>query len=84
MRIIALDFDGILCKNRKGPEVENIVKVRKLAEDRINFIVIHTARPHSYYGVLVEWLNLYGVPYHAVHMGKMPADIYIDDKNGDL
>ena len=82
--VIAIDFDGVLCIDREEPHVENINAVIRLFNTKENFIVIHTSRNHSMYGELVQWLELHGVPYDAIRMNKMKANVYIDDRNGTL
>jgi hydroxymethylpyrimidine pyrophosphatase-like HAD family hydrolase len=42
-------------------------------------IVIHTARPYSDWKVTVQWLKENGVRYHCLVMGKLRADLYIDN-----
>jgi hypothetical protein len=44
-----------------------------------NRIVIHTARPYSDWKVTVRWLKLAGVKYHCMIMGKLRADLYVDN-----
>ena len=84
--VIGVDMDGVLCKgelwvdeiNEPEPIQENIDKINKLSET--NFIVIHTARRKKLSEITINWLDKYGVLYHAVRFDKMPADMYIDDK----
>lgn len=73
MRVIAIDFDGTASQ---WPE-----KVNELYEDSTNFIVIYTARSESIRTETVEQLRELGIRYHALAMGKLRADVYIDDKN---
>lgn len=85
--VIAVDVDNTLtldtawnateCLAAK-PNRKVINHINKLYES--NFIVIHTARRHNLYEATVQWLNANGVKYHAICMGKMPADMYIDDR----
>ena len=82
--VISVDMDGGLCEGEYWGEEEpmpiqdNIDLVNDLA--RGHFVVIHTARRHGLYEQTIKWLNKYGVEYHAIRMGKMPSDLYWDDK----
>jgi uncharacterized HAD superfamily protein len=86
-RVISVDCDGTLTEEscwteedmrNATPKEDVIKKVNDLHLE--NFIVIHTARRHQFYEVTVDWLKRHGVKYHAIRMGKMPADLYLDDK----
>lgn len=73
MNVIAIDLDGTA---RAYPE-----KVNKLYEVQDNFIVIYTARSEELRKKTEEELRMMGIRYHALVMGKLRADVYIDDKN---
>jgi len=73
MRVIAIDFDATASQ---FPE-----KVNVLYEDPQNFIVIYTARSESVRRETEEQLRVLGIRYHALAMGKLRADVYIDDRN---
>lgn len=73
MQVIAIDLD--LCA------LECPAKVRALFEIPSNFIVIYTARSNQIRKQTEEELHKAGIPYHALVMEKLRADIYIDDKN---
>jgi len=73
MHVIAIDFDATASQ---WPE-----KVNELYEDPANFIVIYTARSESLREKTVEQLRELGIRYHALAMGKLRADVYIDDRN---
>lgn len=85
--IVAVDLDGVLCygalwgenKDPK-PHKRNIRKVREMYLSGRYFIVIYTSRIEEWRTVTVEWLARHKVLYHALVLGKMWADIYIDDK----
>jgi SAM-dependent methyltransferase len=83
------DIDGTLCTNTEGdyenalPLLERIDQVNSLY-DAGHEIVLHTARGFT---TGIDWRTLterqlqeWGVRYHALHMGKPRADIYVDDK----
>jgi len=73
MIVIAIDFDGTA---RKFAE-----KVNSLYENPENFIVIYTARSPSIRIQTENELIELGIRYHALVMGKIRADMYVDDKN---
>lgn len=73
MKVIAIDFDGTASSY---PE-----KVNELYECKENFIVIYTARSPIIREKTIQDLQQLGIRYHALVMGKLRADIYIDDKN---
>ena len=85
-KVIAVDMDGTLtngmCWDEKScyeakPNQRVIDCINNLSLK--NFIVIHTARRRELYTATVDWLEMYGVRYHAIRMEKMPADCYVDD-----
>ena len=78
MKVIAVDFDGVL-------DIPiNQEKVNALFEDKNNFIVVYTARSYSmFHETRLELIRL-GVKHHALVMEKIRADAYIDDKNYTL
>ncbi|KKN57653.1 hypothetical protein LCGC14_0560250 [marine sediment metagenome] len=65
----------------KNPIQKNIDKVIELFDDRNNFIVIYTTRSRYIREETKELLNKFNIPYHALVMEKIRADVYIDDKN---
>ena len=73
MRVIAIDFDATASQ---WPE-----KVNELYEDPQNLIIIYTARSESIRRETEEQLRILGIQYHALAMGKLRADVYIDDRN---
>ncbi len=73
MQIIAIDLDGCALE---FPE-----KVNCLAENKNIFVLIYTARPESLRTSTVQELEAKGIRYQALVMGKVRADMYIDDKN---
>lgn len=83
LMVIAIDMDGVLCENNwhaedPKPLVENIKQLNQLAD--ANFIIVYTARPDHLYEVTKRWLIANGVRFHTLEMGKLCADVYIDDK----
>ena len=73
MKVIAIDLDGCALLHPS--------KVNKLYDNKENLIIIHTARNPKIRKETEELLHKYGIQYHALVMGKLRADIYIDDKN---
>ena len=73
MEVIAIDVDETALL---FPE-----KVNKLFENINNFIVIYTARTEAVREETVRLLQEKNVKYHALVMGKIRADVYIDDRN---
>lgn len=73
MRVIAIDFDETASA---FPE-----KVNKLYENPNNLIVIYTARSERVRERTVRELHELKIKYHALVMGKLRADVYIDDRN---
>jgi len=73
LNVIGIDVDGTALLY---PE-----KVNKLFDNICNFIVLYTARPESSREQTVNELVVVGVKYHALVMGKLRVDKYIDDRN---
>lgn len=73
MKVIAIDFDGTA---KQWPD-----RVNALYENPDNFIVIYTARSEAIREVTERQIASLGIRYHALVMGKLRADIYIDDRN---
>lgn len=85
--VVAVDLDGLLChgalwgKNTDPkPKKAHIKKVREMYLSGRYFIVIYTSRIEEWRATTVEWLSRHRVLYHALQMGKLWADIYVDDK----
>lgn len=73
MKVIAIDFDETASRFP--------YKVNKLFENRNNLIIIYTARSERVRKRTEKELHKLGIKYHALVMGKIRADVYIDDKN---
>ena len=87
--IFCIDIDGTICTNTNGdypsaiPFSDVIAEVNRLY-DSGHEIILHTARGGT---TGIDWrdeterqLKQWDMKYHTLHMGKPPADIYIDDK----
>lgn len=73
MKVIAIDLDGTAFAN---PDM-----VRQLYEDKNNVLIMHTARSSVIRAETEQMLLELQIPYHALVMDKLRADVYIDDKN---
>jgi uncharacterized HAD superfamily protein len=73
MQVFAIDMDGTALDNSKI--------VQELYEHPNHLIIIHTARSSSIRKETEAELRRHGIPYHALVMDKLRADVYIDDKN---
>ncbi len=73
MRVYAIDLDGCALSHPS--------KVRKLYDNKENLIIIYTARNPTMREQTERELRETNIPYHALVMGKLRADVYIDDKN---
>ena len=87
--VFCFDIDGTLCTNTEGayeqaePHLDVIAEVNRLFAEG-HRIVLMTARGST---TGIDWrllteaqLERWGVRYHALHLGKPSADVYIDDK----
>ena len=88
--IIAVDLDGTLCEkvhwtkhSSALPLIENIRKVNQLYENG-NTIVIYTGRFPDDEEITRDWLAKFEVRYHRLVMGKLIADLYIDNDSRRL
>lgn len=95
--IIAVDFDGTLCKHdfpRIGnPNIEVINFVKRLRKHN-HKIILWTCRDGIYLDSAVQWCKNYDLYFDAVNenlpeikqnfvelSNKVYADIYVDDRN---
>lgn len=81
MKVIAIDFDNTIYFGNDWVDANTKLYVKKLMDKPNNFIVIHTARRKDQRAFIENFLETNGIPYHALVMEKMRADVYIDDKN---
>jgi len=61
------------------PDEEMLEKINKLYKQG-HKIIYHTARHPDYYGQTYAWLVENGAYFTDLEMGKLTADVYIDDK----
>lgn len=86
-RRIGVDLDNTLCvgKHWETPEQCSEAEPIREAIDLVNylykddFVVIYTARQNFLMSATFDWLDRYGVHYHAVSNKKVPFDVVIDD-----
>ena len=88
--VVAVDIDGVIAepleeKDRHQywlsiPIKDTINKVNKLYESKY-VIIYHTARDPAHYAETFAWLLKHGCKFHALRMGKLNANWFIDDRN---
>lgn len=89
-KILAIDIDGFIAEPLKEelrhqywlsvPIKDMIERVNKLYEKKY-IIIYHTGRDPAHYAETFAWLVKQGCKFHALRMGKLNADYFIDDKN---
>ena len=93
-KIVSVDIDGFISEKmpyKKGkfiredfeifiPKPDVIEKINELFRKRY-IIIYHTARHPRHYERTFAWLVDNGCYFHALRMGKLHADYYLDDKN---
>ena len=95
--IIAVDFDGTLCKHEfpkiGSPNMEVINLIKKF-KSQGHKIILNTCRDGKYLEEAIDWCRFEGLEFDAVNdnvqevkdnffelSNKIYADIYIDDRN---
>jgi hydroxymethylpyrimidine pyrophosphatase-like HAD family hydrolase len=90
MNAIVVDLDDTLISSERiickccgrikyinpQPIKKEIDRLKKLYKDG-RIVIIHTARSWDYYELTVKQLNMFGIRYNELIMGK-PQGIYID------
>lgn len=84
-QIYAIDIDGVVADGKfwaeectpRELELEAVNDLYKKG----NIIIYHTARHPKYYQMTYAWLVKHEAYFHALEMGKLTADVYIDDRN---
>jgi hypothetical protein len=87
-KLFAVDLDRTLTKEScwtldqclKAEPRKDVVELVNTLYRSGHIIIIWTARREFLRPVTEYWLKTNNVFYHAVQMGKMGADAYIDDK----
>jgi len=86
--LITVDIDGVIADSecwspedalKAKPIQENIDLLQKLIHAG-HHIILYTSRKEWWRPETEAWLQKNRVPYHALIMGKPPADFYWDDK----
>ena len=87
MKIFAIDIDGTLTIETDGwkysertPNLKRIRGVNKLYNEG-HRIVLFTARYAVDKEITEQWLELHGVLYHELILGKIQYDAIIDDRS---
>lgn len=96
-RILAVDFDGVLCQS-KWPEIgepnEKFIAFLKKCQSNGDRIILNTCRVDERLTEAVRWCNKRGLYFDSVNENleyqiekyrhdcrKISADVYYDDKN---
>ena len=96
-KIISVDIDGFISEKMPSlpgeyiredfesfvPKKDVIEKVNNLFRKRY-IIIYYTARHPRHYEQTYAWLIKQGCYFHALRMGKLRADYYLDDKNANI
>lgn len=95
--IIAIDFDGILCKN-KFPEIGepnyDIISIVQQLIDKGHKVILWTSRVNERLKEATDWCEKYGLHFSGINENesgnlaefgtdprKIFADVYVDDHN---
>lgn len=84
---VAVDLDDTLAKGSgkiDDPTIgalipEGVALVRHYAAKGYE-VVIHTSRPWSDYGRILEWVDANRLPIADIYCAKVLAGLYVDDK----
>jgi uncharacterized HAD superfamily protein len=86
-KVVYFDIDGTLTNETEGwdyerrtPRLDVIERLREMYADKW-YIVLWTARLNRDREVTKYWLEIHGIPYHELIMGKPYWDMYICDKS---
>jgi len=83
--VLAVDIDDTIATGRfwvegeAQPIQENLDRINRLYKDGY-VIIYHTARHPQHYALTYAWLIEHGAFFHALEMGKLAAEFYIDNK----
>ncbi len=92
--LYAVDLDGTLCEENHNvdatidwqgyyrnavPYTDAITRINRLFDAKKHTIIIYTARWEEDREITRTWLQENGVKYNLLIMGKLRADIYIDN-----
>ncbi len=81
-KVFAIDFDNVLRNNKNRVIVKGREMVNKLIDKYDTLIIIYTSRDDNgkQYEYVRDFLNKNKIRYHAIVLGKINVDAYIDDK----
>ena len=95
--VIAVDFDGTLCKNQWpeiGPPIEPVIDYIKQLKEEGNKLIFWSCREGEMMAQAVVWCAEHGLHFDAINANlperikeygtdprKIGADYYIDDHN---
>lgn len=87
-KVIAVDIDGYISRGKYykeecKPIQKRIDQVNELYKQG-HTIIYHTARLPHWYELTYAWLRKQGCFFHAIRMGKLKADCYLDDRNANI
>lgn len=92
MSVYIVDIDGTITRGpgyneytdeevmSQIPHFEMIDAVNVLY-DKGHTIIFHTSRLWANFEITVKWLEIHGVKYHTLVMGKPLGHYHVDDKN---
>lgn len=89
MAVIGIDLDGVICSEEKTFEKPlaqlnpGAYEFFKEAKELGHTLVIWTARGWEQYKVTSHWLDIQGIEYDQLVMGKPIFDVFIDDRAVD-
>lgn len=85
--MIVCDIDGTLILTSYNNGVYTLLSSNSTLIDKLNkkydegeMIVLYTGRHWNHLENTLKHLKICGIKYHALVLGKPPADIVIDDK----
>jgi len=87
--IIEFDIDSTIITQGKPPDYKNCkplpnaVRIVNKLYNSGCIIIFNTARHWKYYDVTYNQLKSFGFKFHSLIMGKVNADIVIDDRSID-
>ena len=77
--VLAVDIDGILCKEEDNLNFEERAKIGDITEEK-SWIILFTSRLECDRQSTEKWLLCNNIKYDALIMNKLPYDLLIDDR----
>lgn len=87
--VYCIDIDNTICQtygteySKSKPFLSRIKIINKLYSDG-HEIILETGRHWRYLQLTLESLKKWKIKYNTLIMGRVPADVFINDKNIDL